>query len=153
LYGRRSVASDTALSRSSGAALVELQIAGAGDAEQVSAVDARVRVEQIHVGAQHFLHGDHREGAAGHGQEALRVARQLELRQVRLAAGAAPEHNGEREPEVRQVGQRVSRAQRHRERRELGIDLVATAGTEARLLLGREIGPAQDAHDRAPRPP
>ena len=118
----------------------------ARDAKEMGSVDARVRVEEIHVGAEHLLDRNHRERTTGHGQQSLGVARQLELGEMRFAPRTAAEHDGEREPEVGQVGQRMSRAQRHRERRELGVDLVAAAGAKAGLLLGRQIAPAQDAH-------
>ena len=89
------------------AALVEVQVSGARDAKEMGSVDARIRVEEIHVGAEHLLDRDHRERTAGHGQQTLGVARQLELGQVRLAPRAAAEHDGERQPEVGQVGQRM----------------------------------------------
>jgi hypothetical protein len=126
--------------------LVELEVTGARDPEEMRAVHPRVRVQQVDVGAQHFLDWDHGERPARNLEQPLGVARQLQLGEVRLAARAAPEHHGQREPEVRQVRQWMPGAQRHRQRRELGIDLVAAACAKARLLLGGEVAPAKNPH-------
>ena len=96
--------------------VMQVQVTAARDAEQVRAVHDRIRVEQVCVRAEHVLDGDHGARPPRHRQQARHVARQFMLGQMRARAALASIDDRDEEPEVRQVRQRHTGAERHRER-------------------------------------
>ena len=110
------------------------------------ALHVGVRVQHVDVRLHHLLERDHGAGPTRHGQQARTVVGQLDLGEVWRAGGGAPKHDGEREAEMREMRQRVPRTQRHGERREPRVNLLA-APLGQRLALGLvERLPAQQVH-------
>jgi len=108
-------------------------------------------MQEVHVGAEEFLHGDDVAFPSRHRQQTRRVAGELELGEMRRTTRLATKHDGEREAEMREVREGMTGAQRHRQRRETRVDFVAAPCRELRTFVRCEIGPLHNMDARLGR--
>ena len=133
------------LQQARGMLFVELQIRAARDAERVRFFCDPPRVHVVQIRADELLHGDE-PGAVLERHESRGRVGHLHVGEVSRSSAGIAHDDGERQAQVGDQGEGVSRRAGQGLRRHRREDLLREHAIQRLLLRGGQVGPPQDAY-------
>ena len=125
----------------------EVQLRGAGEAEEPRALDPPLGIDEVEVGAHHVFQRDE-VVRVGDRQEARDPLRQPQVGEVQRPGAGVLEHDREERREVRHHRHREPRAHRDRPRREQREDLALELRLEQGAAGRRQLPPVPEPNPR-----